>query len=179
MRLSMAVLLLALVLAPVATEAESEKKEAPAKKTIDLMLDMSIAEVKKLKGKPITLVNLGDTTTVLSFDDVRLIFRNDKLAGVLELDSHRWWLGDLGRPLKAKEEEMMRIMEKRGTPPEEFKKTYRIPSMHFGRAEPETIKLTLGMSTEEVVKLGNYIPKCRKSLTFPHFGTILLKIKQT
>ena len=54
MKLSMTVMLFALVLAPAATEAESEKK-------IELMLDMSTAEVKKLKGKPITRVNLGNT----------------------------------------------------------------------------------------------------------------------
>ena len=147
MKLSMTVMLFALVLAPAATEAESEKK-------IELMLDMSIAEVKKLKGKPITRVNLGDTiirkglgnTTVLSYDDVKLVFGDDKLAGKLGLLSAPLLYG----PLRTEEEEVMRIM---GTPREEFKKTYPIPSMRFGRAEPETIELTVGMSIAEVKKL--------------------------
>lgn len=147
MKLSMTVMLFALVLAPVAIQAESEKK-------IELMLDMSIAEVKKLKGKPITRVNLGNTiirkglgnTTVLSYDDVKLVFGDDKLAGKLGQLSPLLLYG----PLRTEEEEMMRIM---GTPPEEFKKTYPIPSMRSERAEPETIELTVGMSECRVRRL--------------------------
>lgn len=51
---------------------------------------------------------------------------------------------------------MMGIGGQREMPSEEiekFKKTYTIPSMRFGQAEPETIELTLGMSIEEVKEL--------------------------
>ena len=140
----MAVLIFALVLVPAATEAESKKKEGILKIKIELMLDMSIEEVKELKGKPITQVNL-DTTTVLSYDDLKLIFRDDKLAGKLG------WSSAISKPLKTEEE--LKIEMVMPSEIEKFKKTHTIPSRRFGRADPETIELVLGMSIEEVEKL--------------------------
>lgn len=144
MRRSMAVLLLALALAPAATEAESKKK-------IELMLDMSSKEIEKLKGKPITQVALGDTTTVVSYDDVTLVFRDDRLAGVLE-SSLPWWVGK-SQSTNTKEDELMGLMRLSSEGIEQFKKTHTIPSVRSGRIETETIKLTLGMSSKEVEKL--------------------------
>ena len=137
MRLSMAVLIFALVLVPAATEAESEIKE--------LMLGMSIEEVKELKGKPITQVNL-DTTTVLSYGYTKLIFRDDKLAGKL-------WppLSSIYMPLRTEAEVIIEMIMPSEI--EKFKKTHTIPNMGFGRSDSETIELVLGMSIEEVKEL--------------------------
>jgi len=144
MRLLMAVLIFALVLVPAATEAESEKKEGISKIKIELMLDMSIEKVKELKGKPITQVNL-DTTTVLSYNDLKLIFRDDKLVGKLDP-----WFSSIYMPLMAEEE--MKIKMIVPSEIEKFKKT-PIPSMRFGRAAPKTIELVRGMSIEAVEEL--------------------------
>lgn len=57
----------------------AESKEDLAEKTIELMPGMSIEEVVQLKGSPLTKVNLG-TKTILSYDDIKLIFQDGGLA---------------------------------------------------------------------------------------------------
>ena len=49
------------------------------KKTVELMLGMSIEEIVQLKGKPLTRVNLG-AKTVISYDDITLIFQDGGLS---------------------------------------------------------------------------------------------------
>lgn len=150
MKMLMPVLFLALLvvgaIASAATEAEGKKK-------IDLSLDMSIAEVRELKGKPITQVTL-DETTVLSYDDIKLLFRDDKLAGELkQLFPGASGCEDLEYLLKTKEEKIIELL---GLPEESIEKQKKIlviRSMRSGQAEPETIELTLGMSPKEVAKL--------------------------
>ena len=57
----------------------AESKEDLAEKTIELMLGMSIEEVVQLKGNPLTRVNLG-AKTILSYDDIKLIFQDGGLS---------------------------------------------------------------------------------------------------
>lgn len=132
--------------APAATEAESKKK-------IELKLDMLSKEVEKLKGKPITQVAVGDTTTIVSYDDVTLVFRESRLVGVL--GSFLPWSVWKRQFTNTKEDDMMRLMEIRWSSEEfkEFKEIHTIPSVRSGRIETETIKLTIGMSSKEVEKL--------------------------
>ena len=91
---------------------------------------MSIEEVKKLTGKPITQVNL-DTTTVLSYYYIKLIFRDDKLAGKLGPFSSSIYM-----PLRTEEELGMKWIKKEEI--EQFKKTpISISSMYFRRSDSE------------------------------------------
>ena len=57
----------------------AESKEDLAEKTIELIPGMSIEEVVQLKGSPLTKVNLG-TKTILSYDDIKLIFQDGSLS---------------------------------------------------------------------------------------------------
>ena len=94
----MAVLIFALVLVPAATEAESEKKEDSSKRKIELKLDMSIEEVKKLKGKPHSVAKISGPIKMSGsnishslpkgqyhlylYDDIMIAFLNGKLLTV-------------------------------------------------------------------------------------------------
>ncbi len=49
--------------------------------TVSLELGMSVEKVIGLKGKPKTQVTIG-RKTVLTYDDVKLVFEDDKLADV-------------------------------------------------------------------------------------------------
>ena len=61
--------------------AKSEAELQGVEKTISIKLGMSIEDVISLKGKPKTQVDLG-SKTILTYDDLKLIFENDKLADV-------------------------------------------------------------------------------------------------
>lgn len=54
-------------------------KEELEEKTVELMLDMSIAEVIEVKGRPTSRINLG-AKTMLTYDDVKLIFQDGRLS---------------------------------------------------------------------------------------------------
>ena len=54
-------------------------KEELEEKTVELMLNMSIAEVIEVKGRPTSRINLG-AKTMLTYDDVKLIFQDGRLS---------------------------------------------------------------------------------------------------
>ena len=54
-------------------------KEELEEKTAELMLGMSIEEVIEVKGRPTSRINLG-AKTMLTYDDVKLIFQDGGLA---------------------------------------------------------------------------------------------------
>ena len=57
----------------------AETKEDLKEKAVELSLGMSVAEVIKAKGRPISRINLG-AKTMLTYGDVKLIFQDDKLS---------------------------------------------------------------------------------------------------
>lgn len=61
--------------------AETEAELAGAEETITIQLGMSVDDIINLKGNPITRVNLG-SKTMLTYDDMKLIFQEDKLIDV-------------------------------------------------------------------------------------------------
>lgn len=63
------------------TFADNEADLEGADKTVKLVLGMPVADVRKLKGKPASEVDLG-RKLVLVYDDMKLIFMDGKLADV-------------------------------------------------------------------------------------------------
>jgi hypothetical protein len=61
--------------------AKSEAELAGAQSTVSLHLGMSVEGVIAKKGKPKTRVDLG-RKTILTYDDMKLVFEDDKLADV-------------------------------------------------------------------------------------------------
>jgi len=61
--------------------AKNEAELKGADETISIELGMSIDDVIALKGKPKTRVDLG-SKTILTYEDLKLIFENEKLADV-------------------------------------------------------------------------------------------------
>ena len=59
--------------------ATSEAELEGAEETVLLRMNMSIEEVIARKGKPKTRVELG-SKTILSYDDLKLIFKDGKLV---------------------------------------------------------------------------------------------------
>ena len=59
--------------------AASEAELEGAEETVLLKMNMSIEEVIARKGKPKTRVELG-SKTILSYDDLKLIFKDGKLV---------------------------------------------------------------------------------------------------
>ena len=57
-----------------------KKEDVPGfEKTVEIGLGMSVEEVVAIKGKPKSKINLGKKV-ILTYDDVKLIFEEDKLV---------------------------------------------------------------------------------------------------
>jgi hypothetical protein len=63
------------------TFTDNEADLAGAEETVKIALGMSVEDLKKLKGKPNSEVDLG-TKLILIYDDMKLIFEDSKLADV-------------------------------------------------------------------------------------------------
>jgi len=62
--------------------AEEESELEGAEKTINIDLGLSIEEVVKIRGKPKSRINLG-SKTVITYEDMKLIFKDGKLVDAL------------------------------------------------------------------------------------------------
>lgn len=63
------------------TFTDNEADLAGAEETVKLELGMTVEEVKELKGKPESEVDLG-IKVILVYEDLKLIFKEGKLADV-------------------------------------------------------------------------------------------------
>ena len=61
------------------TFAEKKEDVPGFEKTVEIELGMSVEEVVAIKGKPKSKINLGEKV-ILTYDDVKLIFEEDKLV---------------------------------------------------------------------------------------------------